>query len=945
MTPLEPSLFESTPSIGAAQPIRFTCNGAQVDACGSPAQRLSSVLRDHCDQRDVKIGCNAGDCGACTVLVDGKAVCACLTAVGQVAGKQVDTLRGLGASDELMQQLQRSFLSCGAAQCGICTPGMLIAAVALLRQSPQPSEQAVKDALGGVLCRCTGYRKIIRAVMQATQSMQSPLADGPPAIRAQQSAAQPSVGVSITRLDGWPKVSGTDTFGDDVAPADARLCRLLRSPYHHASFELGDLQAFVEQHPGIDCVLSASDIPGENRFGVIPPFIDQPVFAQRHTRFRGEVVAAIIGCADKVEALLPEDFPIVWNELPALLDPFEAQQDGACQLHEHAARNVLCEGRVQCGDATASLERAVSRVSATFTTGFIEHAYIEPEAGFARRVGDTLEIHGCTQAPYMNRDSLARIMDMEPSALRIVPSSVGGGFGSKLDLSFQPYVALAAWKLGVPVRIAFTRQESMQSTTKRHPAHMQVEIGIDEAGRVCGFRFDGVFNTGAYASWGPTVANRVPIHASGPYYTPDYSARTVGVYTHSAPAGAFRGFGVPQAAIAQESLFDELAEASGMDRLEFRFLNALDNGQRTVTGQRFESSVGIRACLDALRIPWQQALRDAGQFNESARASGSPLRRGVGLASGWYGCGNTSLPNPSTIRSGIRADGVVCLHQGAVDIGQGSNTVIAQIFADTLGVPVEAITLIDPDSTLTPDAGKTSASRQTFVSGNAARLSALALRAMIARHTNCTTITQLEIAGASLTVNRDQPDTASISLSDLPANDLGYVFMAEGSYDPPTRPLDENGQGEPYALYGYAAQMVSLDVDTRLGTVTLDRVTAAHDVGRAINPNLVEGQIHGGVAQGVGLALMEEFIPARTENLHDYLIPTIGDIPPVDTVIVEVPDPHGPFGAKGLGEHVLIPTAPAVLNAIAHASGARIRSVPATPERILSAINTGRGAN
>lgn len=911
--------------------LRFTLNDVPVDMEIAPTMRLSAALRGQWQCLDVKVGCNAGDCGACTVLVDGEPVCACLTALGQVAGKNVQTVKGLTRSDPLMKQLQASFLAHGAAQCGICTPGMLVSAVSLLKQTPQPTEESVKNALGGVLCRCTGYRKIIDAVMNASSCKDAKALPVDP-------IATSSVGTSVLRLDGLVKVEATELFGDDVAPQGALQLRLVRSPFHHASFTLGDLDAYKAENPGIELILTASDVPGINLFGMIPPYIDQPVFAEHQTRFKGEAIAAVVGDAELIEQLDLAGFPVQWLEQQAMLTPVMANQDNQPQLHGNTVKNVLCEGLVQCGDANKALDRAAIRVSGTFSTGFIEHAYIEPEAGYAQREGDTLVIAGCTQAPYMNRDSLAQIMALDPDNVRVIPSAVGGGFGSKLDLSYQPYVALAAWVLDRPVRLTYTRRESMQSTTKRHPSHMQVQIGVDVNGRVSGFSFEGTFNTGAYASWGPTVANRVPVHASGPYYTPDYRAHTTGVYTHSAPAGAFRGFGVPQAAIAQESLFDELANKLGMDRLAFRQLNALDNNQRTVTGQSFASSVGIKACLDSLESGWREALADAESFNIRAADAGSTVRRGVGIAAGWYGCGNTSLPNPSTIKAGITRDGAINLHQGAVDIGQGSNTVVAQIFAETLGVPVSRITLIDADSAHTPDAGKTSASRQTFVSGNAARLTALAMRAAISRHTNCRQLIDLMIDGQTLTVNAGAADHASIRLSDLPPDAEGYVISAQESYDPPTKPMDSNGQGEPYALYGYAAQMVSLDVDTALGTVRLERLTAAHDVGKAINPMLVEGQIHGGVAQGIGMALMEEFIPGRTENLHDYLIPTIGDVPPIDTIIIEVEDPHGPFGAKGLGEHVLIPTSPAILNAIAHACGARITDLPATPDKVLAAI-------
>jgi CO/xanthine dehydrogenase Mo-binding subunit len=473
----------------------------------------------------------------------------------------------------------------------------------------------------------------------------------------------------------------------------------------------------------------------------------------------------------------------------------------------------------------------------------------------------------------------------------------------------------------------------MRASTKRHPSDITLRIGADRDGKICGFDFSGAFDTGAYASWGPTVANRVPVHASGPYQIADYTAQSKGVHTNNPPSGAFRGFGVPQSAIAQESLFDELADKLGQDALEFRIANVLENGTPTVCGQVFGQGVGIKACLEALRPAWTKERAAAEAFN----AQNTTRKRGVGVAGGWYGCGNTSLPNPSTIKSGIREDGTVVLHQGAMDIGQGANTVIAQVFSTALGVDVGHVQRIGADTDFTPDAGKTSASRQTFVSGNAARLSGAALRAAILERMNVAEDAQFEIGGGTIRA-KDAAGEHLLELSALDADAEGYVLQASETYDPPTKPLDENGQGHPYAQFGYAAQMAVVEVDTALGTVKPIKFVAAHDVGQAINPMLVEGQVHGGIAQGLGMALMEEYIPGRTENLHDYLIPTIGDIPPIETIIIEEPDAHGPYGAKGLGEHVLVPTAPALLNAIKNATGVRIQKVPAIPSAVHAAI-------
>lgn len=899
----------------------FMLNGRAVSVEPRVGERLSETLRDRLDARDVKVGCNAGDCGACTVLVDGAPVCACLMPVQQVGGTSVETLAGLIAQEPLAEVLAKRFEARGAAQCGICTPGMMVSAVALLRRDEFPQEQEVKDALGGVLCRCTGYAKIIDAVMGRVEKGAVASAD-----------AQGHAGAAIEKLDGAAKTHGTEQFGDDFAPAGALVLKVVRSPYPRARFTFGDLEAFA-QRDGIEAILTAKDVPGSNLYGVIPGFWDQPVFATHETRFRGEAVAVVVGEAAAMAAFDPAEFPVTWEPLQDVQSVAAAMDENAPVLHEGRDQNVMCGGFVSKGDAEAALDRADIVVEGAFTTSFVEHAYIEPEAGFAQMVDGRVEVYACTQAPVMDLDTLETVLGMARKDIRVVPTATGGGFGSKLDVSVQPYLALAALKTGRAVRLTYERVESMQSTTKRHPADMKLRIGATREGVLCGFRFDGLFNTGAYSSWGPTVSNRVPVHASGPYAVHDYLADAKGIHTHCPPSGAFRGFGVPQAAVAQEGLFDELADRLKIDRLEFRIRNALTNGVETVCGQVFDQGVGIKACLEALRPAWEREREEAKAVNEQ----GGVIKRGVGVAAGWYGCGNTSLPNPSTIKAGVRPDGRIALHQGAADIGQGANTVIAQLFATALGVPISTLDIVGGDTDVTPDAGKTSASRQTFVSGNAAKLSGEAMRADILQRANAGPEAEIIPGEAKLTVV-DGERSHDIDLSALEPDMEGYVLRSEESYDPPTQPLDANGQGVPYAQFGYAAHLGVVEVDTALGTVHPIKFVAAHDLGLAVNPLLVEGQVEGGIAQGLGMALMEEFIPGRTENLHDYLIPTIGDIPPIETLIIEEPDAHGPYGAKGLGEHVLIPTAPAILNAIRDATGVAMRHLPVTPARMQAAL-------
>jgi aldehyde oxidoreductase len=897
-------------------PLRLAVNGVATELLAAPGRRLSEVLRDELGLTGTKVGCDAGDCGACTVLVDGAPRCACLTPVAQAAGREVVTVEGLDGAG--FGTLQEAFLRHGAAQCGICTPGMLMAAAALLAENPRPSPEEAEAALGGVLCRCTGYAKIVAAVCDVG-------ADRPSARPPETGAA---VGARVERLDGRPKVEGGESYGADVCPGDALLVRAVRSPHAAARFAFGDLDAWAAGH-GVQ-VFTAADIPGPNAFGAIPAFADQPTLAEGETRFRGEAVAIVVGEAGRVEALELVDFPVTWQALEPVLDHTAAE--GARPVLPERPDNILTQGRVVRGDAEAALGAATHVAEVTVETAYVEHAYIEPEAGVAWIEGGTLVIRACTQAPVMDQEETAKLLALPKERVRIIPSATGGGFGSKLDISLQPLIGLAALKTGRPCRMVYTRAESMASTTKRHPSRMCARIGADARGRILGMTFKGSFNTGAYASWGPTVATRVPVHASGPYLTPAYRAEAKAVHTNGPVSGAFRGFGVPQAALVQETLYDDLALACGIDRLAFRRQNALADGVPTVCGQELKG-VGIGACLEAVEPRWRAALDEVTAFNATTEGR----RRGIGVASCWYGCGNTALPNPSTIRLGLTPEGRLRLHQGATDIGQGANTVITQIAADALGVPLGEIELVGPDTALTPDCGKTSASRQTFITGKAALLAGQALRRQILALTNRGEAARIVLQGSRAAVSDDQ-GSAEIELSRLPEAGHGYVLLAEETYDPPTLALDENGQGAPYAVYGWGAQMAEVEVDLALGTVRVFRMTAAHDLGRVINPLLAEGQIEGGIAQGLGMALMEEYIPGRTENLHDYLIPTTGDMPAIETILVEVPDPEGPLGAKGLGEHALIPTAPAILNAIRHACGARITKLPALPHRVLAAI-------
>lgn len=984
-----PSGRSSQPSPQAPRPgqqssLRFTVNGRAVQVQVPPIKRLADVLRDDLGLTGTKLGCHAGDCGACTVQIDGEQHCACLVAAGQCEGRSVRTVEGLadtpgpgaesgadpGAEASTgvstgtagLNALQRAFLEHGAAQCGICTPGMLMAAQSVLDRIANPDREQVLDGLGGVLCRCTGYQKIVEAVLAVVRQRQTGIRDKPVG-ELSTLAAGAAVGARLQRLDGLAKVTGHERYGADEVPADALWLRVLRSPHARARFVFGDLAAFVAARPGLVGWINAADIPF-NRFAIFPDLRDQPALAEGFVRMRGEAVLALVGSRVAIEALSLNEVPVEWQVDTPVLEIGAALDDaarGGAPLHERWSDNILCHGRVARGDVEAVLPAAIT-LEAAMTTAHVEHAYIEPEAGYAHWTSDSergrerVRVFATTQTPYMDRDELASMFQLEPDQVHIVPSAVGGGFGGKLDLSVQPLIVAAARKFGRPACVVFDRPESMASSTKRHPAQMTARLSADGDGQLLAYDFSGDFNTGPYSSWGPTVANRVPIHASGPYRIANVRAVTRAVLTNNANCGAFRGFGVPQSTLINELLVDRMAEACRADPLEFRLRHALRAGDTTPTGQRLVASVGLEQCLLALRPAW----RAARQRVDSMRSANdrSPLRRGLGIACMWYGIGNTVIANPSSMTIGLRPDGRFCLYNGAIDIGQGTFTIMAQIAADALGVPVALIDQVGADTDLTRDAGKSSASRQTFVSGNAARLAALDLRTQLLERLGAPDDAALQIVAGELhAVAGGQPEagrgeagqpeagrsgssTRRLKLADWPVRDDGLLALGQGYFNPPTVPLDADGQGVPYACYGFAAQFAEVEVDIRLGTVRVLNLHAAHDVGRAINPTQVEGQIHGGIAQGLGLALMEEYVAGRTDNLHDYLIPTVGDMPEIVTYLIEDPEPLGPYGAKGVGEPALVATAPAILNAIHNATGVRPLQVPVTPDRLLALLNT-----
>jgi CO/xanthine dehydrogenase Mo-binding subunit/aerobic-type carbon monoxide dehydrogenase small subunit (CoxS/CutS family) len=905
--------------------ICLAVNGAEVCVPARAGASLLDLLREDLALTGTKAGCLEGECGACTVWLNGRVVASCLVPAVKAAGAEVTTIEGL-APDEALHPVQEAFVQAGAVQCGICIPGMVMAAAGLLRESPAPTREAAKAWLCGNLCRCTGYTKILDAVELAARFVR----DGH--VPARESGA---VGRPAVRVDAEAKVRGAALYADDHQPPGALHLQLVRSPHAAAEIDGLDVEPALAV-PGVVGVLTAADVPGQNAFGIIVE--DQPVFCARRVRYAGDAVAAVVAESRAAAEAGARAVRVAYRPQPALLSPEAAAAPGAAPLHPGG--NLLARPGVVRGDVAAGLAAAAAVVEGTWETQWIEHAYIEPEAGVAHAEPDgTLTLVVSTQTPYMDRDATARVLGVPAERVRVIQAVTGGGFGGKLDLSVQPYLALAVRRFGRPVRCAFSREESVLATVKRHPYRTRIRLGADAEARLTGVEAEITGDTGAYASWGPTVITRACVHATGPYAVPNVRAQGALWYSNNPPAGAMRGFSTPQVAVATEGAIDLLALALGIDPIELRLRNALRRGSVTGTGQVLEGSVGLVETLEAVR-----ARRRELAAREPLAAEDGPWILGEGVASMWYGIGNTALSNPAEVRVELEPDGRVHLYTSAADIGQGSSTILCQLLAETLGCDVGAVRLTAADTRLTPESGKTSASRVAFIVGNAVRDAGAALGK---------TVTGEGAALLGVAPDRVRLRAGRVERTDgRGAVGLDAVARAlrerdgqwsvRGWFDPQTTPLDADGQGAPYQTYAFATQLAQLYVNRRTGEVRVRRVIAAHDLGRAINPQAAEGQIEGGVVMGLGFALTEEYVPGRTLNFSTYLIPTALETPEVVTILVETADPFGPFGAKGVGEPAMIATAPAVLNAISRAIGRRIRRLPATPERVFRAM---RGAS
>ncbi len=849
--------------------IQLTVNDETKQYHGEPDASLMDFLRD--DQRllSVKDGCSPqAACGCCAVELDGKVVLSCVIAMKKADGGKVRTLEGVNETTRTI--LADAFAECGGAQCAFCIPGIAVRAQNLLASNPEPSDDEIKIALNQHLCRCTGYQKIIESIQIAGKALRT----GEPVPHNNGLAG---VGARLRKYKIEEAVLGLRPYVADLH-VEGMLHGAVRLSDHPRAKVLSIDTSEAEALEGVERVFLAGDVPGQRSVGLIVP--DWPVLVAvgEVTRYIGDVIACVAADSRKTAVNAASLIKVEYEVLDPVTDIFEAIKPECPKVHESG--NILGVSKANRGNVDDAFAKCAFVVEHTYQTQRIEHGYLETEACLAEPLGDGLKILSQSQGVYEDRRQIALLLGLEEKQVDVELVPNGGGFGGKEDLCVQGHAALMAFILQRPVKIELSREESIKMHPKRHPIHMEYKLGCDADGKLLALRARMFGDTGAYASVGMKVLERACGHATGAYFVPHVDVQATAVYTNNIPCGAMRGFGANQANFALECCVDELCEAGGFDRWQMRYDNALTEGKATATGQVLASGVGVRATLEAVKE----------QFKNAKYAGIACGLKNTGIGNG--------MADSGTARIIIKSSDHVEIHHGWTEMGQGVDTMAVQSFCEETGLPPGIVT-VHVETAYEAPCGMTTASRATSLVGNA-----------------------IIEACKQLTI-----DLKTNTLDDL----TGKEYFGEWICDWTNKP--GHADGDPiitHYSYSYATQVVILDDEGEI-----ERVIAAHDAGRVMNPTLFEGQIEGSVHMGLGYALTED-LPMENGFLKSVRFRKCGilrarDMPPVEVIGVEVPDEFGPYGAKGVGEIGLVPTAPAVANALFTYDGQRRRTLPMKP--------------
>ena len=908
--------------------LTFTVNDQKHTLDIKAGEMLSDVLRYRLGLTGTKISCGESECGVCTVLVDGEPILSCNYPALKAAGKQVTTIEGL-AKDEELHPVQEAFVKHGAVQCGFCTPGQIMTATALLNEKPDPTDKDIEYALNDTLCRCGTYPMITKAIHAAAEKINHGTSIEYPHFDFE--GDMEVVGQVVPRPEARDKVTGEAIYTDDISFPDMLYGATLRAGIPHGRvIKLNTAKA--KEIPGVRAVLTAADIPGRINHGLIIQDWPALVGVGEKVRYVGDAVAIVAADTQELAQKALNLIAVEYEPLPVVTDPVAAKAEDAPCVHDDG--NLLKHIKVNKGDIKLGFEQAEFIIEDTYFTPSYEHAFMEPECSIARPLEDgQIAVYVGSQLPYEDRNQVAAALDLPLEKVRVRGPLVGGGFGGKEDIVGQIHAALLAQATGKPVKILYDRHESLLVHPKRHATQIKVKLGLKKDGTLTAAQTELYGDTGAYASLGAKVMGRATTHSTGPYIVPNVKIDCYAMYTNNPPSGAFRGFGAFQAAFAIECLMDQVAEELKIDRVEFRRKNALRTGAVTNTGQYLTESVGLLDCIEETHQNMLKYTEGKDPF-KAREVDGEPnKRRAWGFAVTFKNTGlGEGAPDNASAEIELLQDGSVETRISSAEIGQGLVTVLQMITAQELGLPLEKVNVYLSDTDLTPDGGPTTGSRQTYISGNAAKLAAITLK-----NTMLSTLAEkynLSPEEIQFKDGKIQANGQTLSFAEV-----GQLMRAEGRdpkliYDyksPITTPLGE--KGDKHFAYSFAAQAIEVEVNLDTGEVRVVRAVGATDVGKAINPLGLQGQVEGGLIMGIGHALTEEFIVEDGKIFTDYLaryrMPSIKHVPEdIKVIIVEDPTTEGPYGGKGVGEISTMPVPPAIVNAVYNACGVRFKKIP-----------------
>ncbi|MCD6425285.1 MAG: molybdopterin-dependent oxidoreductase [Anaerolineales bacterium] len=891
-------------------------------------EMLADVLRYRLGLTGTKISCGEAECGVCTVLVDGEPILSCNYPALKAEGKNITTIEGL-AKDEDLHPVQEAFVKHGAVQCGFCTPGQIMTATALLNENPDPTDGDIEYALNDTLCRCGTYPMITNAIHAAADKINS----GKPIEYPEFDfgGGMEVVGQVVPRPEANKKVTGEAVYTDDISFPDMLFGATLRAGIPHGRVKKLDITK-AKALPGVQAVLTADDIPGRVNHGLIIQDWPALIGVGETARYVGDAIAIVAADTEDIarQALDLIDFEI--EPLPMVTNAVDAKADDAPLVHESG--NLLKHIKVDKGDIKKGFEEADVIFEDTYFTPSYDHAFMEPECSIGRPLDNgQIEVYVGSQIPYADRDQVAEALGLPYDKVRVRGPLVGGGFGGKEDIVGQIHAAMLAQVTGKPVKILYDRHESLLVHPKRHATQINVKLGLKKDGTLTAAQTELYGDTGAYASLGAKVMGRATTHSTGPYIVPNVKIDCYAMYTNNPPSGAFRGFGALQAAFAIECLMDQVAEELGIERVELRRKNALRVGSVTNTGQHLTESVGLLECIE--KTEKEMLAYTGGEDPFLAReVEGEPnKRRAWGFAVTFKNTGlGEGAPDNASAEIELLEDGIVETRISSAEIGQGLVTVLQMITAEELNLPIDQVRVYLSDTDLTPDGGPTTGSRQTYISGNATKFAARTLK-----NTMLSTLSEkFNLPPEKITFDKG---VIQANGQELTFAEVGQIMREEGRepkliYDyksPKTTPLGE--AGDKHFAYSFAAQAIEVEVDLETGEVSVTKAVGATDVGKAINPLGLQGQVEGGLIMGIGHALTEEFIVEDGQVVTDYLsryrMPSIHHVPDeIKVIIVEDPTTDGPYGGKGVGEISTMPVPPAIVNAVYNACGVRFHTIP-----------------